>query len=74
VARLAAGHPDFANAHRVLASGGVVVRGPGGEAAARRARERLLAEGVPFRGRAADPALRVRWVELRGRLASRWDA
>ncbi len=69
VARLAANHPDFANAHRVLGSGGVVVRGPGAEAQARRARERLQDEGVPFRGRAADPACRVTWVELRGRLA-----
>jgi alkylated DNA nucleotide flippase Atl1 len=68
VARLAAAHPDFANAHRVLGSGGVVVRGPGAEAGAARARARLEAEGVAFRGRAADPARRVRWVDLRGRL------
>src|SRR5437868_13618434 len=68
VARLAARHPDFANAHRVLGSGGVVVRGAGAEVAARSARDRLLAEGVPFRGAVADPSRRVRWVELRGRL------
>jgi alkylated DNA nucleotide flippase Atl1 len=73
VARLAASHPRFANAHRVLGSGGVVVRGPGGEAAARRARDRLLAEGVSFRGCVADPVRRVRWVELRGRLTSDWQ-
>jgi hypothetical protein len=36
---------------------------------ARQARERLLAEGVTFRGRAAGPVLRIRWAELRGRLA-----
>lgn len=68
-ARLAARHPEFANAHRVLAAGGVVTRGPGGESAASAARARLLAEGVPFRGRRADPACRVGWIELRGRLA-----
>jgi len=68
-ARLAARHPEFANAHRVLASGGVVTRGPGGEGEASEARARLLAEGVPFRGRRADPARRVGWIELRGRLA-----
>lgn len=68
-ARLAASHPEFANAHRVLGSGGVVVRGPGGDEDARRARARLEAEGVVFRGRAADPARRVGWVELRGRLS-----
>lgn len=67
-ARLAASHPEFANAHRVLGSGGVVVRGPGDDEDARRARDRLEAEGVAFRGRAADPARRVGWVELRGRL------
>ncbi len=68
VGRLAAGHPGFANAHRVLASGGVVTRGPGGESQARRARARLRGEGVSFRGSAADPGRRVGWVELRGRL------
>jgi alkylated DNA nucleotide flippase Atl1 len=74
VARLATHHPGFANAHRVLGSGGVVVRGRGGEAAAQRARERLEDEGVPFRGRAADPACRVGWVELRGRLVAWLDS
>jgi hypothetical protein len=69
VARLAASHRDFANAHRVLGRGGIVVRGPGDEADAGRSRARLEAEGVAFRGRAADPARRVRWVELRGRLS-----
>ena len=68
VARLAASHPAFANAHRVLGSGGVVVRGRGGDGEARRARARLEAEGVTFHGRAADPSRRVRWIELRGRL------
>jgi alkylated DNA nucleotide flippase Atl1 len=74
VARLAASHPDFANAHRVLGSGGVVVRGPGEEEGARRSRARLVAEGVSFHGRAADPSRRVRWVELRGRLSELADA
>jgi alkylated DNA nucleotide flippase Atl1 len=69
VARLAASHPDFANAHRVLGSGGMVVRGPGAEGQARRARSRLEAEGVTFRGQVADPARRVRWIALRGRLS-----
>jgi len=68
-ARLAATHPEFANAHRVLGSGGVVVRGPGADGQARRARALLEAEGVAFRGRAADPARRVGWVALRGRLS-----
>ncbi|HSR25483.1 MAG TPA: hypothetical protein VLW53_18155, partial [Candidatus Eisenbacteria bacterium] len=44
------------------------VRGPGGDDDARRARARLEGEGVAFRGRAADPARRVGWIELRGRL------
>jgi hypothetical protein len=35
---------------------------------AARRQARLEVEGVVFRGRAADPARRVRWVELRGRL------
>lgn len=65
VARLASEHPAFANAHRVLGRGG---RLAGDEAGARRRRARLEAEGVAFRGRAADPARRVGWVELRGRL------
>ncbi len=68
VARLAGVHPEFANAHRVLGAGGRVVSGPGQEASARRRRGQLEAEGVVFRGQAADPARRVRWVELRGRL------
>jgi alkylated DNA nucleotide flippase Atl1 len=68
VARLAATHDEFANAHRVLGSGGRVVRGPGAEEQARRSRARLEAEGVTFRGPAADSSRRVRWVELRGRL------
>ncbi|HEY4025717.1 MAG TPA: hypothetical protein VGO86_04740 [Candidatus Dormibacteraeota bacterium] len=67
-ARLAASHPEFANAHRVLGSGGVVVSGKGDEASALRRRARLEAEGVVFRGRAADPSCQVRWIELRGRL------
>lgn len=68
VARLAGEHPEFANPHRVLGHGGRVVSGPGQEASARRRRARLEAEGVAFRGQAADPLRRVRWVELRGRL------
>jgi alkylated DNA nucleotide flippase Atl1 len=68
VARLAARHPEFANAHRVLGRGGVVVRGPGGDREARRARELLTGEGVVFHGRAADPGQRVSWLGLRGRL------
>jgi hypothetical protein len=40
----------------------------GDEASARRRRARLESEGVAFRGLAADPARRVGWVELRGRL------
>jgi len=63
--RLASQHPAFANAHRVLGSGG---RLAGEEADARRRRARLEAEGVAFYGRAADQARRVGWVELRGRL------
>jgi alkylated DNA nucleotide flippase Atl1 len=74
VARLAATHPDFASAHRVLGSGGVVVRGAGGEQDALRSRGRLESEGVAFSGRAADPSRRVRWIELRGRLTELEDA
>lgn len=66
VARLASGHPGFANAHRVLGAGG---RLAGEETSARRRRARLQAEGVTFSGGRADPARRVGWVELRGRLA-----
>jgi alkylated DNA nucleotide flippase Atl1 len=66
VARLASEHPGFANAHRVLGSGGRVA---GEEASARRRQARLEAEGVAFRGRTADPARRVGWIELRGRLS-----
>jgi alkylated DNA nucleotide flippase Atl1 len=73
VARLAASHPEFENAHRVLGSGGLVVRGPGDEVDAKRSRARLESEGVVFRGRVADPACRVRWVELRGRLSELAD-
>jgi len=68
VARLVS-HPDFANAHRILGSGGRVAHGPGGEESARWRRARLEAEGVAFRGRLADPHRRVRWAELRGRLS-----
>lgn len=68
-AHLAASHPDFANAHRVLGRGGVVVHGAGGEENARRRRKRLEDEGVDFRGRTADASRRVRWAELRGRLS-----
>jgi alkylated DNA nucleotide flippase Atl1 len=65
VAHLASQHPGFANAHRVLASDGRVA---GEEAGAGRRRARLIGEGVAFHGRVADPARRVGWVELRGRL------
>jgi alkylated DNA nucleotide flippase Atl1 len=65
VAHLASQHPGFANAHRVLASDGRVA---GDEAGARRRKARLVAEGVAFHGRVADPARRVGWVALRGRL------
>src|SRR5262249_50243146 len=68
-ARLAAGHPDFANAHRVLGSGGVVVYGAGGPENARLRRRRLEGEGVGIRGGPADGSRRVRWGELRGRLS-----
>ena len=67
VGRLASVHPDFPDAHRVLGSGGRVVRPtPAGTA---RARRRLEREGVGFDGARADPGRRVTWVTLRGRLA-----
>jgi len=50
----------------VLGSGGRVV---GAEADVRSRRARLESEGVVFRGRAADPARRVGWIALRGRLS-----
>jgi len=53
----------------VAAAGAAVRRVAGGEAGARRRQARLEAEGVAFHGRAADPARRVGWIELRGRLA-----
>jgi alkylated DNA nucleotide flippase Atl1 len=65
-ARLATNHPAFANAHRVLGSGG---RAAGPEADARRRQSRLEAEGVVFNGRSADPARHVGWIALRGRLS-----
>jgi len=49
----------------VLGSGG---RPAGEAAAARRRRARLEAEGVAFAGGRADPARRVGWIALRGRL------
>ncbi len=64
--RLASVHPGFANAHRVLASGGRISR-PDVTAAAR-CRRKLEAEGVVFTGARADPSRRVGWNELRGRL------
>jgi alkylated DNA nucleotide flippase Atl1 len=67
VGRLAAGHPAFANAHRVLGAGGRLAQA--GTAAAARRRRALEAEGVVFTGVRADPARRVGWNELRGRLA-----
>lgn len=71
VGRLAAVHPGFANAHRVLAAGGRISRPD--VAAAARCRRALEAEGVGFTGRRADPARRVGWNELRGRLAELTD-
>ena len=68
VARLATNHPGFANAHRVLGSGGRVA---GSDAGARLRRSRLEAEGVAFSGQRADPARHVGWVALRGRLSER---
>jgi alkylated DNA nucleotide flippase Atl1 len=65
--RLAASDDAFANAHRVLGSGGVILRAS--ETDARRCRRLLEAEGVRFRGRAADPARRVGVIDLRGRLS-----
>lgn len=50
VGHLASTDPEFANAHRVLGSGGFVVPGQGGKASAARRRRRLQAEGVCFKG------------------------
>jgi alkylated DNA nucleotide flippase Atl1 len=69
VGHLASTDPGFANAHRVLGSGGFVVPGQGGKAAAARRRHRLQAEGVQFKGATADQSRRVGWLDLRGRLS-----
>lgn len=69
VGHLASTDPEFANAHRVLGSGGAVVPGQGGKASAARRRRRLQAEGVCFKGATADRSRRVGWLDLRGRLA-----
>lgn len=68
VGHLASTDPEFANAHRVLGSGGLVVPGQGGKASATRRRRRLQAEGVRFKGATADRSRRVGWLDLRGRL------
>jgi alkylated DNA nucleotide flippase Atl1 len=65
VGRLAALHPAFANAHRVLGAGGRIVRPAPADTA--RCRRRLEEEGVCFSGALADPARRVGWNDLRGR-------
>jgi alkylated DNA nucleotide flippase Atl1 len=69
VGSLAAQHPDFPNAHRVLDAAGRVLRPTAFQSSASRAR--LEAEGVRFRGAVADAGRRVRWTDLRGRLAER---
>ena len=67
VARAAATHPGFPNAHRVLRSGGVIAKGWGGDDGPGPAecRRRLEAEGVVFTpdGRAG-PEFRVTGEEL----------
>ena len=72
VGSLAAQHPEFPNAHRVLDAAGHVRRPTAGQSSASRAR--LEAEGVRFRGTVADRERRVRWTDLRGRLAERCPA
>lgn len=66
VGSLAAQHPDFPNAHRVLDAGGHVRRPTVRQSSASRAR--LESEGVRFQGTVADRERRVRWTDLRGRL------
>jgi alkylated DNA nucleotide flippase Atl1 len=68
VGHLAANHPDFENAHRVLGAGGVVRRSDGDRVDAVRSRRHLESEGVVFQRDRADPAHHVGWIELRGRL------
>jgi alkylated DNA nucleotide flippase Atl1 len=72
VGSLAAQHPEFPNAHRVLDAAGHVRRPTDRQSSASRAR--LEAEGVRFHGTVADRERRVRWTDLRGRLAERCHA
>jgi alkylated DNA nucleotide flippase Atl1 len=72
VGSLAAQHPDFPNAHRVLDAGGHVRRPTVPQSSA--SRVRLEAEGVRFHGTVADRERRVSWTDLRGRLAERCPA
>lgn len=72
VGSLAAQHPDFPNAHRVLDAAGQVRRPTERQSSASRAR--LEEEGVPFHGTVADRERRVRWTDLRGRMAEQCPA
>lgn len=72
VGSLAAQHPHFPNAHRVLDAAGQVRRPTVRQSSASRAR--LEEEGVPFHGAVADREHRVRWTDLRGRLAEQCPA
>lgn len=62
VGNLAATDDRFPHPHRVLRSGGTVADSPVRDP--RRVIERLMEEGVRFRGRRADPSQQVHWDEL----------
>lgn len=72
VGRSAATLPDFPHPERILQAGGVIPdgwrdsqgRGP------EECRRRLEQQGVRFKDDRADPAQRLPWEELRGRLAA----
>ncbi|MEO8323383.1 MAG: hypothetical protein ABI571_04505, partial [Actinomycetota bacterium] len=62
VGNLAAADDRFPHAQRVLRSGGTVADSPVRNS--QRVMDKLVKEGVRFRGRRADPSQQVHWDEL----------
>lgn len=69
VGNLAATDDGFPHPQRVLRSGGTVADSPG--RSSKRVVEKLLEEGVEFRGGRADPRRQVHWDELTRRAGRR---